>query len=94
MSVIVNEDVCELCLQPVKPGEELRRASDAGSMDDMGRIRYRWRHVACEAPPQPVAEGELPPWAGWLHDLASDPFRAAERLHALEQRVAALERRR
>jgi hypothetical protein len=95
MSVVVNEDVCGLCEQPVRPGEELRQMSGAGSIDGLGRIRLQWAHVDClDRPPVPVEDVAPPPWQSWVRDLASDPFAAAQRLYELEQRVAALEGRR
>jgi hypothetical protein len=95
MSLVLGQDVCEICGELAEVGQELRRMSAAGSIDDMGRIRHTWRHVSCEAvPASPVVDVEAPPWAGWFHDLASDPYTVAERLHELEQRVATLEAKR
>jgi hypothetical protein len=95
MSVVVGEDLCEVCTKPIALGEEVRQVTGAGSEDELGRIRYVWRHVDCESVAhQVLAEVEAPPHAEWVRLLCSDPFEAGRRIFELEQRVAALEGRR
>jgi hypothetical protein len=92
---VVDEDRCDTCHAVIRGGEECRQVTQAGSIDQAGRIRYQFRHTTCESVAGQIL-AEVPPvaWSDWLRLLSSDPFGAAERLHDLEQRVAALEVRR
>jgi hypothetical protein len=95
---VVGEDVCQICERHIGPGEQVIQESFAGSVDDWGRTRYLWRHVACveaaslaaSTAHEAAAAIQAPPWAG----LVYDPHEMARRLYELEQRVAALEARR